>query len=169
MNNTFGPLQVGSVGIAVNKFQGYLNIMQQRGFIRSRVMEDGRYGETTANAVREYQQYAGLPITGKIDVPTWNHIVNKLRELKVVTNIPVYSRSYYLAQGSQGMDVFKMQEYLNEIAAKNPCLRPVPSDGTYGPRTTTMVQQFQYLYDLNIDGIIGKATWDAIINTRNGL
>lgn len=169
MNNTFGPLQVGNVGIAVNKFQGYLNIMQQKGFIRTRVVEDGRYGESTANAVREYQAFATLPITGKIDSPTWNHIVNKLRELNVVTNIPVYSKSYYLSQGNQGMDVFKMQEYLNEIAAKNACLRPVPSDGSFGPRTTTMVQQYQYLYDLNIDGIIGKATWDSIVNTRNSL
>ena len=169
MNNTFGPLQVGNVGIAVNKMQGYLNIMQGRGFTKTRVKEDGKYGVDTADAVRDWQAYANLPINGKIGLDTWNSIVNQLRELGIITNIPVYSRSYYLTQGNQGLDVFKMQEYLNEIAAKNNCLRPIPLDGTFGPRTTTMVQQYQYLYDLTIDGVIGKNTWDSIINERNAL
>ena len=61
-----------------------------------------------------------------------------------------------------------MQEYLNEIATKNSCLRPVPMDGMFGEQTATTVSMFQYLYDLTIDATIGKATWDAIINTRNG-
>ena len=43
-----------------------------------------------------------------------------------------------------------MQEYLNEIAAVNKCLRPIPIDGLYGPMTVTAVQQFQYLYDLKL-------------------
>ena len=168
-NNTFDPLEIGNVGIAVNKMQAYLNMMQERGFITTKVTPDGRYGSTTADAVREWQAFRNLPIDGKINLNTWNTIVDKLRELRIVTNIPVYSRSYLLTQGNQGLDVFKMQEYLNEIAAKNNCLRPIPLDGTFGARTTTMVQQYQYLYDLIIDGIIGKATWDSIINERNSL
>ena len=85
-----------------------------------------------------------------------------VREWQRYANLPI--------DGEIGNDsVFKMQEYLNEIAAVNKCLRPIPVDGMYGPRTTTMVQQFQYLYDLNIDGVIGKATWDAIVNERNKL
>lgn len=169
MINTLSPLETGNVGIAVNKFQAYLNIFQQRGFITTKLVEDGVFGAQTDKAVREYQTYAKLPVTGKIDTQTWNHIVNKLRELGVVTNIPVASKSYYLTQGNQGIDVFKMQEYLNEIAESNPCLRPIPTDANYGRRTVAMVSQFQYLYDLNIDGNIGKATWDAIINERNKL
>lgn len=62
-----------------------------------------------------------------------------------------------------------MQEYLNEIAATNKCLRPIPVDGIYGPRTVAAVQQYQYLYDLNVDGVIGSMTWDSIINERNKL
>ena len=58
---------------------------------------------------------------------------------------------------------------MNEIAASNQCLRPVPVDGMFGPRTTTAVQMFQYLYDLTIDGVIGSKTWDAIVNERNSL
>ena len=163
------PLKSGNIGIGVNKMQGYLNLMQDRNFISTRNLQGGVFGTRTEQAVREWQSYAGLPVTGQIDVMTWDTIVNKLRELNIVTNIPVASRSFFLSSGAQGISVYKMQEYLNEIAAKNPCLRPIPVDGIYGPRTTTMVQQFQYLYDLNIDGVIGKATWDAIVNERNKL
>ena len=162
-------LKPGSIGIGVNKQQAYLNMMQEKGFINTRNLQDGVYGTRTEQAVREWQRYANLPIDGEIGNDTWDSIVNKLRDLQIVTNIPVASSSYYLSSGAQGISVFKMQEYLNEIAAVYNCLRPIPVDGMYGPRTTTMVQQFQYLYDLNIDGVIGKATWDAIVNERNKL
>lgn len=168
MNHTFTPLTIGSTGIGVNKMQAYLNIFQERGLITTKVNQDGDFGAITANAVREFQAYSRLPINGKIDDTTWSAIVNKLRELRIITNIPVASRSFFLAKGSQGLEVFKMQEYLNEIAAKNSCLRPVPMDGMFGEQTATTVSMFQYLYDLTIDATIGKATWDAIINTRNG-
>ena len=163
------PLKSGNIGIGVNKMQGYLNLMQERNFITTRNLQDGVFGIRTEQAVREWQSYAGLPVTGQIDVKTWDTIVDKLRELNIVTNIPLASRTFFLSSGAQGISVYKMQEYLNEIAAKNQCLRPIPVDGIYGPRTTTMVQQFQYLYDLNVDGVIGKATWDTIVNERNKL
>lgn len=167
MITNMNPLEVGSVGIAVNKMQAYLNMFQQRGFIKTRVVEDGIYGPQTEKAVREFQAYSKLPVDGKIGNATWDHIVDKLRELGIVTNVPLASKTYYLTQGNTGLDVFKMQEYLNEIAVNNKCLRPVPVDGMYGPRTATTVQQYQYLYDLAIDGNIGKTTWDSIINERN--
>ena len=168
MNHTFTPLTIGSTGIGVNKMQAYLNMFQERGLITTKVNQDGDFGAITANAVREFQAYSRLPINGKIDDATWSAIVNKLRELRIITNIPVASRSFFLAKGSQGLEVFKMHEYLNEIATKNSCLRPVPMDGMFGEQTATTVSMFQYLYDLTIDATIGKATWDAIINTRNG-
>lgn len=162
-------LERGNIGIGPNKMQAYLNMMQERGFITTRNLQDGVFGPLTEQAVREWQRYVNLPITGIIDNDTWDSIVNKLRELRIVTNIPVASSDFFLSSGDRGISIFKMQEYLNEIAQTNKCLRPIPIDGIYGPRTVATVQQFQYLYDLNIDGVIGKATWDAIVNERNSL
>lgn len=166
---TSSVLKQGDIGISVNKMQAYLNLFQERGMIQTRNFQDGVYGPRTIAAVKEFQRYAGLPQDGIIGNNTWDAIVNKLRELGIVTNIPVASDRYFLSSGASGIGVFKMQEYLNEIAATNSCLRPIPVDGMYGPRTTTAVQMFQYLYDLTIDGVIGSRTWDAIINERNSL
>lgn len=162
-------LERGSIGIGPNKMQAYLNMMQDRGFITTRNAQDGVFGQLTEQAVREWQRYVHLPISGKIDNDTWDSIVNRLREEHIITNVPLASSDYFLSLGDRGISIFKMQEYLNEIATVNKCLRPIPIDGIYGPRTVTAVQQFQYLYDLNIDGVIGKATWDAIVNNRNSI
>jgi len=35
---------------------------------------DGVYGESTANAVRKFQNIFGLPQTGIVDYPTWYKI-----------------------------------------------------------------------------------------------
>lgn len=164
---THSVLKQGDIGISVNKHQGYLNIFQNRGLISTQNLQDGIYGPKTVQAVKEFQRYSGLPEDGTIGNNTWDAIVNKLRELNIVSNIPVANRGYYMSSGDTGIGPFKMQEYLNEIAATNHCLRPVPVDGMFGPRTTTAVQMFQYLYDLNVDGVIGKATFDAIVNERN--
>ena len=166
---TSSVLQQGDIGIAVNKMQAYLNLFQERGMIQTRNLQDGLYGPRTIAAVKEFQRYVGLPQDGIIGSNTWDAIVNKLRELGIVTNIPVVTNRFLLSSGSTGIAVFKMQEYLNEIAAVNSCLRPIPVDGMYGPRTTTAVQMFQYLYDLTIDGIIVSRTWDAILNERNSV
>ncbi|MEG0695124.1 MAG: peptidoglycan-binding protein [Erysipelotrichaceae bacterium] len=160
-------LKVGDVGIAVNKMQAYLNIMQARGYIKLKINPDGIYGSATQNAVKEYQRFAKIAVDGTIGDLTWSDIVDRIKSFNMVTNIPVASSSYYLKQGDSGLDVFKHQEYLNQIAEFNACLRPVPVDGSFGSRTKACVAQFQYLYDLTNDGEIGKNTWDAIINTRN--
>lgn len=60
-----------------------------------------------------------------------------------------------------------MQEYINSIASVNPCLRPVTVDGSFGNATRIAVQQFQYLNNMAIDGKIGRATWDEIVNQVN--
>ena len=89
--------------------------------------------------------------------------------MNIVTNIPVAVRGYALRSGEISLGVYMMQKYLSEIAQFNDCLRPIPIDGNYGTRTVKAVEQFQYLYDLAIDGTIGTLTWDAIVNERNAL
>ena len=155
------------IGLGINKMQAYLNLFQDRGFIQTRNLQDGVFGPRSEQASKEWQQFKGLPITGTIDTTTWNSIVDELKTLNIISNVPVASDSYYFSQGNQSLGVYQMQMYLNEIASKNPCLRPIPVDGIYGPRTTIAVQQFQYLYDLAIDGVIGAQTFDMIVNTRN--
>ncbi|HRI70962.1 MAG TPA: TIGR02594 family protein [Polyangium sp.] len=39
----------------------------------------------------------------------------------------------------------------------------VPADGQFGPRTDAIVRDFQKKLHLNIDGVVGPGTWDALL------
>lgn len=162
-------LRPGDIGIAVNKMQAYFNLFQERGYISVRLNPDGRFGSATELAVRQYQRYANLPVNGIIDSNTWDSIVKTLTSLNITTDIPVYSPNYFLRIGDSGIAVFKMQEYINAIASSNPCLKPITVDGSFGEETRAAVRQYQYLYDLTIDGTIGRYTWDSIMNNYMSL
>ena len=157
----------GDYGITVYKLQAYLNIMQTLGFIKNKINLDGVYGNQTVKSVMEWQTYIRVQPDGIIGYTTWNTLVNQLKQQQITTNIPIANVSFYLASGQQGLAVYKMQEYINDLASKNPCLKPIPIDGVYGPRTRIAIQQYQYLSNLAIDGIIGAMTWDHIVNAYN--
>ena len=74
-------LQPGRIGISVNKMQGYLNLMQQRGMITMVLKEDGVYGTMMSKAVREAQRYLNLPMDGIIGETTWNAIMEEIRKM----------------------------------------------------------------------------------------
>ena len=153
----------GDRGIGVNKIQGYLNIFQNRGLINNRVTQDGIFGANTKTAVQQYQRYAGLNADGVVGELTWDSMFDTLNDLNVNPNIPSASRSFYLTLNSRGIDVYKLQEYLNVISQTNACLKPINADGFYGNNTKNAVMQFQYLNDLTMDGIVGAITWDTIV------
>ena len=67
-----------------------------------------------------------------------------------------------LREGSSGIDVRRMQLYLNRISG-NWWIPPITNvSGIFGPQTRATVVAFQRLFNLNPDGVIGQATWYEI-------
>jgi peptidoglycan hydrolase-like protein with peptidoglycan-binding domain len=62
----FKPLKVGSKGQGVKNVQNLLKIKA-----------DGAFGPGTANAVKEFQKKAGLPVTGIVDKSTFTALKSK--------------------------------------------------------------------------------------------
>lgn len=67
-------LQVGSEGSYVRTIQNQLNAISNSYPAIPKVVEDGIFGEQTANSVRTFQQIFGLPQTGVVDFKTWYEI-----------------------------------------------------------------------------------------------
>ena len=69
-------LKTGSTGDAVKTIQQQLNTISNNYPLIKKVVVDGVYGASTAEAVRTFQQIFDLPETGEVNFPTWYSISN---------------------------------------------------------------------------------------------
>lgn len=94
---------------------------------------------------------------------------NYYGDVETVVNAPIRDlvSSYPgtpLRRGSSGPEVVTIQVALNRIAQNYPAIPKIPAiDGIFGPRTEATVRKFQEVFDLTPDGIVGPATWYAIV------
>ena len=90
-------------------------------------------------------------------------------DVEIVPDAPVRgNRQSYpgtpLRQGSRGPFVTVIQTELNRISRNYPAIPRIPQvDGIFGPRTEAAVRKFQEIFDLDVDGVVGKATWYALV------
>lgn len=69
-----------------------------------------------------------------------------------------------LRRGDSGDYVTVLQIMLNRIAQDYPAIpRITPPDGIFGNRTENAVREFQRIFGLTPDGIVGKATWYKLV------
>lgn len=68
------PLTIGSTGDSVRTIQEQLNAISNNYPLIPKLIEDGNYGESTAESVRVFQQIFNLPQTGQVNFPTWYKI-----------------------------------------------------------------------------------------------
>lgn len=88
--------------------------------------------------------------------------------VETVNNAPIqgYTSSYpgILRRGATGPSVVTAQVMLNRISQSYPAIPKVPAvDGIFGARTEAAVRKFQEIFDLSVDGIIGRSTWYALV------
>lgn len=69
-----------------------------------------------------------------------------------------------LQRGSSGPAVVVVQTSINRIAQNYPAIPKLSAvDGIYGSRTEASVRAFQQIFGLTPDGIVGRATWYALV------
>ena len=89
--------------------------------------------------------------------------------VETVRNAPIQDNtSSYpgtpLRAGSTGPNVVIIQTELNRISQNYPAIPKIPVvDGIFGSRTEAAVRKFQEIFNLTVDGIVGKATWYALV------
>ena len=89
-------------------------------------------------------------------------------DIEIVTDVPLAdgTESYPgtpLALGSFGDDVRKIKNELNRIARNYPAIPKISSvTSVYDRETEASVRAFQEIFNLNPDGVVGKATWYKI-------
>lgn len=135
---TYPTLQNGSSGPNVTSLQFLLS---SRGYSTT---ADGAFGSGTQSAVTAFQRSVGLTADGIAGPNTFSRLVSTVR------------------QGSTGTAVQALQVQLNKQGSS------LATDGQFGPATDSAVRSFQSRNGLGVDGIVGSATWTALLGTGGG-
>lgn len=161
------PLRLGSTGADVRLMQTYLDVIRIVYPSIPYLIVDGVFGERTREAVIAFQNQFLLAADGVIGPVTWDYIV---KQYQLVTGGVPISLEYPgtpLRRGSAGSSVRLMQTFLSDLRSSYPSLPAVTVDGIFGPDTEAAVMEFQRLFGLTPDGVIGPVTWNEIIRQRN--
>ncbi len=96
-------------------------------------------------------------------------------DIELVVNAPIRNlmRSYpgsAIRRGDSGENVVVIQQELNRISQNYPAIPKIENvDGIFGSRTEAAVRKFQEIFNLNPDGIVGRATWYKLISIYVGV
>ncbi len=165
-------LKFGNRGSEVRELQAALKLL---GFYDDNV--DGVFSQSTAVAVSKFQETVGVTPNGVVGQDTWNRlfpVATGVTESAIdSSNIPTVDNSQtnsqtnsqetptsfpVLKRGMRGVAVRNLQERLR---AKE-FLRS-GADGVFGRNTQAAVKAVQRQYKLPVDGIVGSATWAALL------
>lgn len=88
--------------------------------------------------------------------------INIVYNAPISDNVPSYP-GVLLRLGSAGEDVRTVQRQLNRISDNYPAISKIEvTDGIFNKQTEEAVKKFQQIFNLAVDGIVGKATWYKI-------
>lgn len=94
---------------------------------------------------------------------------NYYGDVEIVNNAPIrgITSSYPgtpLRRGTSGPSVVVIQVELNRISQNYPAIPKLATvDGIFGSRTEASVRKFQEVFNLTPDGVVGPATWYALV------
>lgn len=145
-------LTLGSTGKSVSELQATL---KRLGYHKGAV--DGIYGESTAQAVSNFQKASGLQVDGVVGAATWNRLYLAVRNMPKTTATNSLIQRPVVQLGSEGKEVSELQAALKLLG-----YYVGPVDGRYGETTAAAVAKFQTDSGLQSDGIAGPATWNRL-------
>ena len=131
-------IKIGSKGKLVKQMQESLNLL---GFPLN---IDGKFSETSDDAIKEFQFKHGLLPDGIVGDITWAALNDAKPDIAV------------LRKGDSGELVEKLQTLLMKIGYK------IKPDGDFGKQTYKMLKRFQRKTGLKADGIAGPKTWNKL-------
>lgn len=163
-----GSISKGDYGLEVQYIQYYLDVVAYFNDAIPLIAVDGAFGDTTEDAVRQFQRQYGIPITGEVDTQTWatlqriyNGIVVSLPADFYDNKFPIYP-GIVLKKGLESEAVRLVQEALIAIRPIYPQIPEVKATGYFGDMTVAAIRAFQKIFGIPQTGTVGAITWNNL-------
>ncbi len=152
--NAYSTLRQGDHGDEVK----YLQVLLTSFYYYSPLIPHGIFESETELHVMQFQFDCTRVVDGIVGQQTW-------RDLEVIVTHTKANHST-LSQGSRGSEVEYLQARLNEYYSKVQSSEAygirIKVDGYFGSETAARVKLFQLDFSLDVDGIVGVKTWNAL-------
>ncbi len=172
-------LREGDAGNDVVTLQKYLNRVSENYPAIPKISPvNGIFGEATTDAVKTFQQIFNLTQDGLVGKKTWYRLTYLYVAVKNLAELQSEGIRYQdialqfpelLRPGDTGIYVRVLQYYLAVIGYFANSVPVVAIDGNYGQETTNAVLAFQQLAGLPTDGVVGRDTWNRILEAYAGV
>lgn len=150
------------------ELQGYLRAIQRARNGSSTVPQDGYYGPTTAEGVRQFQQEEGLPPTGRVDADTWDALYRSYRQVQQAAQVPTAIRGYTpIQEGDRGDPVTFLNVMIGRLARVYNNVPYTPPGDSYSAATAAAIRGIQTWAGLPVTGQTDTATWDTVTTLYN--
>lgn len=155
---------------AVYEIQRYLSVVARaRGNIPC-VVADGIYEDKTRECVRHFQAENHLPETGMVDYDTFRLLYDEyLLALEILASpacvdiLPDKLKAESISKGEQSSTVAVIQSLLKTLEVIYDDFEDITINGSFDDSTESAVKRIQGLHGLEQNGIIDRATFDAIV------
>lgn len=162
--NTSEITEAQRTGQAVRSLQYMLNQLAIHNPTLPRLAVDGIFGESTLEAVMVFQREHDRPVTGVVDLATWDDIQAAYFQAELFYGAPpplnvLPNGAYTAAEGAESEPVLIVQAMfvsLNKVMSNfTPCQMNSCNDGD----THQNIREVQRLAALPITGVLDRATW----------
>ena len=168
-------VELGSTGADVLTIQYFLSLISE--FVGSVTppLIDGYFGPETQNSVTSFQQTYGLPVTGAVDLVTWDALHDRYADfIRTIISSTTEGQAIpfpgtVLSEGAENENVRLLQGYLNVITTAYPFLPSVNPNGVFDANTAEAVRAFQEYFGLDVSGIVAASTWNKIADVYNDI
>ena len=163
-----GTTSIGDTGDEVVNVQYLLAYLSQFYNTVPLIEIDGIFGQSTANAVMAFQRTFDIPVTGAVDLETWDALYKtyigflETIPFKYIEGNVLPYPGVQLRLGAESDSVRVLQEYIGFISRFINEIPFVSPTGYYGTQTRDAVYALQSFLGLPQSGVVGANAWNAI-------
>ena len=174
MDNKVEAQKTEMTGLPVRSLQYMLDQLAIHDPKLVRLAVDGIFGEHTLEAVMVFQREYHEPVTGVVDLDTWEAIRQAYIKVELLYGTPpalnvLPNGGYTAEEGAESEPVLIVQAMFVSLAKKVTNFKSCEMNGCNDGNTHANICAVQGLAGLPVTGVLDRATWSFLVQLYQAL